>query len=658
VIWAVYTYLPDESGIGMTRSFDGGVTFEPAHRAIDNIRGIRSTGVVKDMRNNSFPSMTVDVSGGPYNGNIYIVWPNVGVPGINSDGDVDVYMIRSSDQGLTFSAPIRINQDPTGLGKKHYFPWIVCDPANGVLSVIFYDDRNVGAYDCEVYCANSEDGGDTWEDFKVSDVSFTPSPIPGLAGGYMGDYLGISARDGWVYPTWTDNRTGTAMTYCSPYETNPLSRPKNLTAQVTFETGITNLKWSFENMEGFSYFKIYRNLDSVAVAYDTVYNDQLPDYGIYSYTVTAKYSNGKESSAVNASVQWGDAHISVNPMEVVANLLPDSSVTKMVTINNIGQLEMNYSISMFIPTKKEADSRFYCFATGGCDEYISRVQLNEIDNPSACTEYGDYTSLTTTMSVGNSYLITVTNGVPTYSNDQCAVWVDWNQNEVFDDNEMITMNGSPGVGPYTGEITPPVGAMPGITRLRARIVYYQTPIPCETTSYGEVEDYSVDVVSWLVASPVEGTVPAGESVDVAVTMSAVDLALGTYTAELNVFSNDPDIPEVTVPLTMNIVEIAVNLNADATSICLGNSTHITSQVVGGSGNFTYTWTSNPAGFNSGDHDITVSPEVTTTYYLEIFDGILTTSDSVTIQVNPLPTVYVGADISICIGDTLTINAGA
>ena len=223
--------------------------------------------------------------------------------------------------------------------------------------------------------------------------------------------------------------------------------------------------------------------------------------------MTAKYVDGSESSSANASVQWGDAQISVNPLAIEEYLQPDSSVTRMVTISNIGQLEMNYNISMFIPTDASADLRDYCASTGGCDEYISRVQLNEIDNSTSCTNYGNYTSLSTMMSVGSSYQITVTNGTPNYTEDQCGVWVDWNQNELFDDDELIQMNGSPGVGPYTAMITPPVGALPGATRLRTRIVYYQSPIPCGALTYGETEDYTVNVQSWLFADPITGTVP-------------------------------------------------------------------------------------------------------------------------------------------------------
>jgi hypothetical protein len=659
VIYAIYDGWPtDETAIGFARSTNGGDSYEPETRIINNIRGIRTTGVNKDMRNNSFPSMAVDISNSEFSGNLYVVWANIGVPGINTGDDVDVYIARSEDQGATWSTPVKVNQDASGLGRKHYFPWVTCDPENGILSVVFYDDRNFGGNQCEVFCANSNDGGATWEDFKVSDVAFTPSPIPGLADGYMGDYLGISARGGKVYPVWADNRTGTVMTYCSPYETNPLSKPLGLTASVTFETGITDLEWRFNEAPLFSYFKIYRGTDSIAVAYDTVFSDQLPDYGIYSYKVTAKYSDGNESSATTASVQWGDAQIAVAPMEIEETLMPDSSIVRTVTISNIGQLEMNYDISMFIPTEPSDDVKAYCTASGTCDEFISRVQLNEIDNLSACTQYGNYTAQNTIMSVGSSYQITITNGNPIYPDDQCGVWVDWNQNEVFDDNEAVQVNGTPGVGPYTATITPPAGSVPGETRLRTRITYFQTPMPCGATTYGEVEDYSVTILSWLFATPTTGTVQAGENMDISLTLSAEDMAIGDYTAVLNVYSNDPDDPEITVPITMHVAEVAVNLTADDTELCLGESATITSAMTGGSGSFTYTWTSEPAGFSSSDPNITVTPDITTTYICSVFDGTITVADQILITVNPLPVTYIGVDSTICLGDSVILDAGA
>lgn len=221
-IWAIYDGFPqDEKAIGMAKSMDGGATWLPATRVITNIRGIRSSETNKNMRVNAFPSMAVDISDSQNRGAIYVVWTNIGTPGINTGSDMDIYMAKSMDGGNTWAEPIRVNQDAPGLGKQHYFPWITCDATNGNLSVIYYDDRNVASNQLEVFVSTSNDGGASWEDLKVSDVSFTPQPIQGLADRYFGDYLGIHSHGRWVYPVWTDNRTGSAMTYVSPFRSGP-----------------------------------------------------------------------------------------------------------------------------------------------------------------------------------------------------------------------------------------------------------------------------------------------------------------------------------------------------------------------------------------------------------------------------------------------------
>jgi hypothetical protein len=215
--FAVYNSWPgDETSIGFAKSLDGGVTWTPAVKIIDNIHGVRTSGVPQNQRVNSFPSMACDISNGPYRGNLYVCWTNHGVPPGNTGNEIACYMIKSSDGGATWSSPIRINQDTPGQGKTHYFPWVTCDPANGYVSVVFYDNRNVSNTQAETFMAYSTDGCNTITDMQVSDVSWTPSPIPLMATKYMGDYLGITAYDGRVYPTWTDNRLGYCMTWVSP----------------------------------------------------------------------------------------------------------------------------------------------------------------------------------------------------------------------------------------------------------------------------------------------------------------------------------------------------------------------------------------------------------------------------------------------------------
>ncbi len=652
-IWAIYDGWPtDETAIGMAKSFDGGATWEPAERIITNIRGIRTSETSKNMRVNSFPVCAVDCSNGPDRGAIYITWANIGTPGINTGSDIDSYVVKSTDFGTNWSDPIRVNQDEAGLGKEHYFPWITCDPSNGILSVIFYDDRNVSSNQVETYCANSDDGGLTWEDFKVSDVSFTPTPIPGLAGSYFGAYLGLIAQDGWVYPVWTANRTGSAMTYCSPYQTNPLNRPRDFAGVVAFETGECNLTWSYEEGENFLNFKLYRDGEFFAETNDTTFVDNLPNYGIYNYQVTAFYTEDMESSAAGTSVQWGDAHISVNPLSLSENLLIDSTSTKYITVINTGQLDLEYDITSFVNTTKEVLD--YCSASGGGDEYISNVEVGDISNETGSNDYSDYTNFTTTMEVGDSYEITITNGNP-YSSDQCGVWIDWNQNGEFDEDMAFSATGN---GPYAGMITPPEGASSGETRMRVRITYSGDLLPCGTTTYGEVEDYTINVQSWLNINPKEGIVMAGDTSIIDVNFDSHNMEAGLYTATAIFTSNDPDANTVNVDISLLISSLMVDVGSDTDGICFGGEATISTEVYGSYDTLVYSWTSIPEGFVSDTSVVTVMPEVPTWYFILVSDTIGNgAQDSLFIDVYELPIVNLGADTNICGNATWELDAG-
>ncbi len=420
-VWTIYDNWPsDEDAMGFAKSYDGGETWEPAIRIIENIRGIRNSGVSKNMRVNSFPVMDCDISNGPNRGDLYVVWSNIGEPGVNTGPDISAYMIKSSDEGETWSDPIRVNQDDFNQGNQHYFPWIACDPVTGSLSVVYYDDRNVGAQQCEAWVSNSLDGGETWEDMKVSDVAFTPSPIPGLASGYFGDYLGITARGGWVYPCWTDNRNSPAMTYVSPYQLIHVVDPYNLQAELDEETGDVELTWQMESGGvGFEKYDIYRNDEYEGSTALMTYSDQLPDYGYYNYKVVAIFQGGLESNPTIDNVQWGSAQIAANPALIQDTLLKGSLSTETFWIHNVGELELSYNINLY-NTENDGADLVYCLASGGCGEYISRVQVGDIDNSSDCDNYSDYTDQSTTMRVGESYEMTVENGNGNFF-DRCGI---------------------------------------------------------------------------------------------------------------------------------------------------------------------------------------------------------------------------------------------
>ncbi|MCB8942746.1 MAG: cadherin-like domain-containing protein [Ardenticatenaceae bacterium] len=67
---------------------------------------------------------------------------------------------------------------------------------------------------------------------------------------------------------------------------------------------------------------------------------------------------------------------------------------------------------------------------------------------------------------------------------------------------------------------------------------------------------------WVTASPLSGTIGAGNATDVAVMFDSTGYAAGVYTGTLCVNSNDPLSPQVRVPLTMTVLPNAVPVAAD------------------------------------------------------------------------------------------------
>jgi hypothetical protein len=137
----------------------------------------------------------------------------------------------------------------------------------------------------------------------------------------------------------------------------------------------------------------------------------------------------------------------------------------------------------------------YCGASGGCGEYIGSVQVGTILTfETGCSGYADYTSLSTTMERQTSYPIVVTNGGSAFEGDQCGIWVDWNQDEDFADAGETIATNNYDLWTFTASITPPAGAVLGDTRMRIRIMFTGPLSPCGASTFGEVEDYTINVV--------------------------------------------------------------------------------------------------------------------------------------------------------------------
>jgi len=114
---------------------------------------------------------------------------------------------------------------------------------------------------------------------------------------------------------------------------------------------------------------------------------------------------------------------------------------------------------------------------------------------------------------------------------------------------------------------------------------------------------------------------------------------GTYTVKLtatNSYGNDVEekIGYITVnPLTATLT---ATTTANPTTVCAGVQTQLNAVPNGGTGSYTYAWSSNPAGFTSTTQNPTVSPTTTTTYTVVVTSGSETANSNVVVTVNPLP----------------------
>ncbi len=95
----------------------------------------------------------------------------------------------------------------------------------------------------------------------------------------------------------------------------------------------------------------------------------------------------------------------------------------------------------------------------------------------------------------------------------------------------------------------------------------------------------------------------------------------------------------TVIVYTNSGDLTVNVTASPGTVCLSESVSLYALPSGGSGNYSYTWTSSPPGFYSQQANVRAVPQVSTMYYVDVFDGLNHASDSVYVVVEQNPAIF-------------------
>ena len=324
--------------------------------------------------------------------------------------------------------------------------------------------------------------------------------------------------------------------------------PPSLSASGTTQTS-TNLSWSgaTDNV-GITGYDVYQGAALLGSTSSTSYAvSGLSASTTYSFTVKAKDAAGNISAASNAvsvttlapvsdttaptaptlaasgttssstNLSWSGAtdNVGVTGYDVYqgAALLGATTSTSYAVSGLSASTTYSFSVkakdaagnvsaaSNTVSVTTLANSVTYCTAaaTNTNDERIGNVKFGTINNSSTgAAGYENFTAISTNVTRGTAYAISIT---PTWTaskyNEAYSVYIDYNGNGVFTDSgeKVWTKTGST-TTPVTGSITIPGTATLGATRMRVMMKYSTAPTsPCGTYTYGQVEDYTVNIMS-------------------------------------------------------------------------------------------------------------------------------------------------------------------
>ncbi|RNC83490.1 MAG: T9SS C-terminal target domain-containing protein [Winogradskyella sp.] len=266
----------------------------------------------------------------------------------------------------------------------------------------------------------------------------------------------------------------------------------------------------------------YNNIELVGTS-GSITKTSIVSLNVFDSTFSAlnltSPSDGATGVSQSPTLVW-DADANASSYDV--ELATDNTFTTIVSSANV--TTTSYSVSGLNQTTlyywrvkpknncgEGSFSSIYSFTTLSCtacpsvantifETSTTLVNFAGINNPSGKPSgYSDYTNLTATVVVNNSYDITV--NVDTDGNfvTHTLVWIDWNQNCSFDDpgeeydlgTAFGETNGATSDSPFS--ITVPSNAVLGNTIMRVTTKYNSDPTSCENNHDAEVEDYTVEV---------------------------------------------------------------------------------------------------------------------------------------------------------------------
>ena len=178
------------------------------------------------------------------------------------------------------------------------------------------------------------------------------------------------------------------------------------------------------------------------------------------------------------------------------NLNPDTSYSFSIRAIDAAGNTSSASNTVNVTTLPSTPILTYCNSKGNNVnyEYIDNIAIGGItNNTGANAGYGDFTNLIGNLNYGSNTIVVSAGFVSSSYTEYWSVWIDLNQNGTFESNEQLVTGSSSSSGNLSYNFSIPSSAKLGNTRMRVSMKWNGAPTACETFSYGEVEDYTVNI---------------------------------------------------------------------------------------------------------------------------------------------------------------------